>query len=173
MVDELGRGTLHLVLGPVGSGKSTYATRLADELGAVRFDLDGWMARLYGDDERPIDRVPWYLERVQRVLGQIQEVATHIAAAGTDVVLELGLIRRQDRRCFYAWVDASAWDLTVHLLDAPREVRRERVRYRNAARGPTFSMPVPDEVFELASDLWEAPDELERSDRRIVDVQTG
>ena len=158
------------MLGAVGSGKSTYATTLATDLGAVRFDLDGWMATLYGDDERPIDRVPWYLERVQRVLAQIQQVTEHIAAAGTDVVLELGLVRQHDRQSFYAWVDAGAWDLTVHLLDAPRDVRRERVRRRNTVRGPTFSMPVPDEVFELASDLWEAPDELERAERRVLDV---
>lgn len=42
----------------------------------------------------------------------------------------------------------------------PSASRREddlRVE-RNRARGPTFSMVVPPDVFELASDLWEPPE---------------
>jgi hypothetical protein len=58
-------------------------------------------------------------------------------------------------------------DLAVHVLDAPREVRRFRVQRRNAERGPTFSMVVPDPVFEMASDMWEPPDEVEQSEFSI------
>jgi hypothetical protein len=32
---------------------------------------------------------------------------------------------------------------------------------RNVEQGETFSMVVPPEFFELASDLWEPPDEAE------------
>jgi predicted kinase len=41
---------LHLIVGPVGSGKSTYALRLADAHVAARFNLDEWMARLFRPD---------------------------------------------------------------------------------------------------------------------------
>jgi hypothetical protein len=47
------------------------------------------------------------------------------------------------------------------VLDAPIDVRRERVRRRNTEKGATFSMVVPDHVFEMASNLWEVPDEIE------------
>ncbi|MBL8973074.1 MAG: hypothetical protein JNK56_20990, partial [Myxococcales bacterium] len=60
--------------------------------------------------------------------------------------------------------------LTVHLLDAPRELRRERVLRRNEARGETFAQVVPLEFFELASDLWQPPDDDERRDRDIREV---
>lgn len=91
-------------------------------------------------------------------------------AAGTDAVLELGLLRRSEREAFYASLRDAGVGLTVHLLDAPRDVRRERVLLRNQRRGVTFSMDVPLDVFELASDLWEPiePDEQAALDLRVV-----
>lgn len=62
----------------------------------------------------------------------------------------------------------AGYDLAVYLLDAPRDVRRDRVRQRNREKGPTFSMDVPDAFFELASDHWEPMDQTECE---IYDVQ--
>ncbi|MFT4627796.1 MAG: putative kinase/ribosomal protein S18 acetylase RimI-like enzyme [Myxococcota bacterium] len=159
---------LHLIIGPVGSGKSTFARGLARDQRAVRLTLDAWMTRLYGDDPRPPDRIAWYLVRVDRCLAQIWEVARSVAERGTPVVLELGLIRRADRAAFYERVDAAGLSLAVVLVDAPREVRRERVARRNLERGETFSVDVPPAFFELASDAWEPPDDAEVRERRIV-----
>jgi hypothetical protein len=60
--------------------------------------------------------------------------------------------------------------MRLSVLDAPRDVRRERVNARNLERGATFTMIVPPAVFELASDLWEplAGDELEGRNVRFV-----
>lgn len=162
---------LHLLLGPVGAGKSTHARTLAAQQRAIRLVLDDWMARLYGDDLRPqVGRVAWYLERRDRCLAQIWEVADNLVALGTRVVLEIGLIRRDERAAFYRRVDDVGHPLTVHLLDAPREVRRARVLRRNEERGETFAQVVPLEFFELASDMWEPPDEDERRERDIREV---
>ncbi|MCA9555314.1 MAG: ATP-binding protein [Myxococcales bacterium] len=162
---------LSLVIGPVGAGKSTFVTHLRQRRGAVDMNLDAWMATLYGADERPAEgRVAWYLERRDRCLRQIWDTAVRALNAGTEVVLEVGLIRRDERARFYQQVDATAHPLTVFLLDAPREERRARVARRNAARGETFAMEVPMEVFELASDLWEPPEQDERQAREIVEV---
>lgn len=155
---------IHLVLGPVGAGKSTYAQALKTSEPAAFFDLDEWMAQLFGDDPRPdSNRMEWYLERRDRVLKLIWQTALQVLEAGGDVILELGLIRRRDRDAFFGQVSLHEFPVTMHLLDAPRELRRARVVARNAEKGPTFSMTVPLEVFEMASDMWEplAPDELE------------
>jgi predicted kinase len=159
---------VHLVIGPVGAGKSTLAAQLSRQQGAVRFTLDAWMARLYGADPRPPDGVPaWYRERATRCLGQIWEVARTVLDASVPVVLEIGLLQRHERAAFYARLDREARPLTVWVVDAPRDVRRARVERRNEERGETFSMFVPLEVFELASDLWEPPDALEREERAL------
>lgn len=163
---------VHLVIGPVGSGKSTFASGLSRERSALRLTLDEWMVVLFRPDrpEDPNARFEWYVSRVARCVEQIWRVTDRALEAGTDVVLEIGLVRRQDREAFYSRVDAAARDLTVYVVDAPRQVRRGRVRRRNQEQGETFDMVVPDEIFELASDMWDPPDEDERDLREIRDI---
>lgn len=159
---------LHLIIGPVGAGKSTLGRHLAATHGGVRLTLDDWMARLYGDDPRPAtDRLAWYAARTARCLALIWELTEALARAQTPVILEIGLVRRAERARFYAQVDAAGLPLTVHLVDAPRAVRRARVAQRNAERGPGFHVVVPPAFFELASDAWEPPDIAELRERAI------
>lgn len=156
--------TVHLIEGPVGAGKSTYATALASQANSVHIALDAWFAALFSPD-RPAEHVmPWYIQRKERLLQLIWAHAQNLLDAGTDVVLELGLIQRSSRIPFCHEVCATGHTLRIHVLDAPLEVRRERVRRRNIEKGPTYSMVVPDPVFELASQLWEPPDDLECSE---------
>lgn len=159
--------TIHLIEGPVGAGKSTFAYRLSRERGAPRLVLDDWMARLFRPDRPDEGLWPWYQARKDRCIDQIWDVTEELLDLDSDVVLELGLVQRAAREAFYARVDAAGRELRVLVLDAPREVRRERVRRRNTARGETFAMEVSDEVFEQASDAWEAPDETECAERGI------
>jgi predicted kinase len=164
--------TIHLIEGPVGTGKSTFSASLAQRQPAVHLALDEWFVALFSKDRPQTDFVPWYLERKDRCSEVIWNAAQRIVAAGTDVVLELGLIQRQSREAFYKRSEASGLNLSVYVLDAPREVRRERVRRRNGEKGHTFSMVVPDHVFNIASDMWEPPDEDEIRTRAIRCIST-
>ena len=162
---------IHLIIGPVGAGKSTYASGLAAEHQAIRLTLDEWMTVLFGDDPRPAEgRLDWYVERTERCIEQIWRTTQQLVAVGTTVILEIGLIRREARQRFYGKLDAAAMEHVVHVVDADRDVRRERVLHRNRERGATFSMEVPLDFFELASDMWEPPDGAERADREHRDV---
>lgn len=163
---------IHLVVGPVGAGKSTYAQALAREHRAVRLTLDEWMAVLFRADRPDSGVLDWYRERTDRCIEQIWRVARSALAAGHDVVLEIGLIQRRDRARFLRRVDDAGDPLTVHVLDAPRDLRRERVEQRNRDQGATFAMVVPPDIFELASDLWEPLSDDERTGRDVRDVDT-
>lgn len=159
---------LHLIVGPVGAGKSTFARQLCREHSSVRLSLDEWMAQLFGPDERPaVGRLEWYRARTERCLEQIWSLTRQLMGVSTSVVLEIGLIQRHEREAFYRRVEEAGFGLTVYVLDAPREVRRERVQRRNQERGETFSMEVPPQFFELASDLWEPPGDDECLDREV------
>ncbi|MEZ4446306.1 MAG: ATP-binding protein [Polyangiaceae bacterium] len=165
-------GRIHLLIGPVGAGKSTHAQRLARELPALHLDLDAWMVDLFRPDRPEEGIVPWYVERAARAVGRIWEVARAAARVGTHVVLEIGLLKQKEREHFYARVADSGLELRITVVDADRSLRRERVAARNLAKGDTFSMVVPPEVFELASDLWEPPDATERAAHTIVELRT-
>lgn len=164
---------VHLVEGPVGAGKSTFAAVLAPRINGVHIALDEWFARLFSPDRPERNVVPWYLDRKDRLLELIWDHSRRILSSGNDVILELGLIQREPRLAFCHRIRAAGYDLVLHVLDEARDVRRQRVRLRNTDKGPTFSMVVPDHVFEVASDMWEAPDEVEQSEIAVEFVSAA
>jgi len=87
--------------------------------------------------------------------------------SGIDAILELGLVQAADRQAFYRRVDGTDYPLQVYFLDTPLEVRRQRVRDRNAQKGDTYKMEVSDEIFEVANGFWQEPDEAESKERNI------
>lgn len=157
-------GTVHLISGLQGAGKSTYARRLADETGAVRFSIDEWMHQLYGPDlPQPLD-VTWIMERVRRCEQRIWATASEVATAGGDVVLDLGFMTVASRTEFADLARASALPVQLHIVDAPRDLRRERVLARNAARGETFAFEVTPGMFDFMESRFERPTASERSE---------
>ncbi len=166
------RSRVHLVLGPVGAGKSTFALRLAQEHAALRLTLDQWMVQLFSPDRPEAGALEWYVERAARCVERIWSVVQAVTELGQDVVLEIGLLQRHERERFYQRVQDAGLELTLHVLDAARHVRRARVHERNQTQGATFSMVVPPAIFELASDLWEPPDESECLGREVVLLRT-
>lgn len=152
---------IHFIEGPVGAGKSTYARAVAAKGGFAHIALDEWFVRLFSPDRPQENFVRWYTERKDRLLTLILDHAGLILATGNDVALELGLIQRAPRQAMFRQLRQEGVHFTVHVLDAPLDIRRERVQRRNVERGVTFSMVVPDHIFEAASAMWEPPDELE------------
>jgi predicted kinase len=164
---------IHLIEGPVGAGKSTYAVALGHDLSAPHLDLDEWMVNLFRTDRPETGFMAWYLERKRRCIEQIWRVAAEIVGSGTDAVLELGLVGRRERAGFYERVDDADFELVVYVLETPEALRRQRVRERNRQKGGTFKMEVSDEIFEIANHAWEAPDASECRARSIQFVEAG
>lgn len=163
---------IYLIEGPVGAGKSTFSTSLASRIGGVHIALDEWFTRLFSPDRPSTDVVPWYIERKARLLDHIWNHAQDLLACGMAPILELGLVQRQSREDLYKRALEAGVDLKVYLLLASREVRRERVMRRNVEMGPTFSMVVPAPFFEMASDMWEEPDDFEIAENGIEAIST-
>ncbi len=162
-----------LVEGPVGAGKSTFSKALSNRTKAVHIALDEWFAKLFSPDRPEADIIPWYIARKERLLELIWAHSKAVMATDSDVILELGLIQQQQRIEFCRRVINEAYDLHMYELDAPKEERRARVQYRNLHQGPTFSMIVPDQIFEIASTMWEPSDEFEREEFEIEYVSTS
>jgi len=163
---------IHLIEGPVGSGKSTLASKLCSEHKVPRLILDQWMATLFSPDRPSSEFVEWYIERKDRCIDQIWSVACDIVETGSDVILELGLIQQSIRDRFYDQVDLAGYEMKIYVVDAPKEVRKGRVQQRNDMKGETFSMEVPDQIFEMANSMWESIDESECRNYEVEFIST-
>ena len=131
--------TVHLIYGPTAAGKSTYAKALATEHHAVRFAIDDWMHSLYGQDKAESIKMEWVMSRVARCQSRIWATCLEILATGTDVVLELGLLREQDRNRMRSMVEEVGHKVSFSFVDADLQVRKQRVLQRNMEKGDTFS----------------------------------
>ncbi len=157
--------TLHIIEGPVGAGKTTYANHLGRQLGVPPLILDSWMVNLFQADRPETDLWPWYAERKARCYAQILELACTALDHGSDAIVELGLIKITDRSKLYSDLENENRTFLVHVLEVSREERKQRVQKRNIEQGDTFAMHVSEEVFNLASDMWEPICATERNGR--------
>ncbi|MEL6772349.1 MAG: ATP-binding protein [Bacteroidota bacterium] len=154
-------GTVHIVFGPQGAGKTTYSRRLAAELHAVHFSIDEWMHRLYGPDlPKPLN-FAWIMERVGRCEKLIWATASEFAQTGGSVVLDLGFMKVASRTEFSELARSCALPSQLHFVDAPHAVRKARVLARNVERGETFSFEVTPGMFDFMEREFQRPIDAE------------
>ena len=155
---------LHLICGSTGAGKTTYALRLTEETGGVRFSIDEWMTTLFWKDSPQPVEFAWAIERVIRCETQIFAVARQLAERSTDAILDLGFTTSEQRDRIAAMADRAGLPVTLHFIDIDAEERWRRVQSRNAARGETYAMQVDRRMFDFREALWEPPtaDEMAR-----------
>ena len=156
-------GTVYIVFGPQGAGKTTYSIRLADETRAVHFSIDDWMNQLFGPDlPKPLN-FGWIMERVRRCESRIWATASEIARAGGNVVLDLGFMKTDSRTQFRNQAEELDLPCQLHFIDAPHDVRRSRVLARNSEKGETFTFEVTPGMFDFMEKEFERPTDDELS----------
>jgi predicted kinase len=154
--------TAHLVCGPTGAGKTTYAVALAARAGAVRFSIDEWMAKLFAADRPEPMNAQWALERVARCESQIWTVTARVLAAGTHVVLDLHFSQADHRDQWRTNVAGTIAESKLHYLDVSREIRLARVLERDRLRVASAGFEVTGATFDRVEAQFEPPtdDEL-------------
>ena len=154
---------VHLICGPVGAGKTTFAAKLSDEMGGVLFSIDEWMTTLFTPDLQGNIEYDWAMERIGRMESLIWSHVRQLMKRDVDAVLDLGLLQHDHRRKFYDLAAQDAFGICLHFVDADREVRWQRVLGRNAEKGDTYTMDVDRGMFDFCENLFEKPsgDELE------------
>ena len=140
-----------------GAGKTSYARKLADERGALRFSIDEWMMPLFGPDQPQPIRFDWMMERVNRCEAMIFTMTQQSVARGLPVVLDLGFTKKAHRDKFRSLCADAGLGVAVHFVDALRETRWRRVEQRNRDQGATFAMMVDRQMFDFMETMWEPP----------------
>ena len=152
---------LILVVGPTGAGKTTYALVLSEQVKAVRFSIDPWMQTLFADDMTSID-FAWMMERVERCYAQIWEVSEQILKTNGNVVLDLGFTTKEQRKVFSDRGAELKINTEIHYLNAPPDIRKQRVKKRNQEKDPAvYAFEVTDGMFNFMEPRFEVPDEDE------------
>ena len=172
-VDAPAGACIHLVFGPQGAGKSTYARALAGRERAVRLAIDDWMSDLFTPDVTGLPDPGWMFERVARCERRLRATAADVLAAGTAVVLDIGGMRRSERDELARWARGTGCPARRHWLDAPHALREARVAARNAGRGPTFSFEVTPAMFAYMEHRFEPPAPEELAGAVVVDTAGG
>lgn len=141
--------TAHLIHGYIGAGKTTFARRLEQELPAIRFSHDEWMANLFGDDP-PIDQFPEFRQRVSKL---IDTYWTRCVNLGLDVVLDLGFWSRRQRDEARAIAMGLGARTRLYLLECSEDEAWRRVDKRNAHLDG--SLLIVRNIFEMLKSRFE------------------
>lgn len=156
---------IHLIAGNTGSGKTTYAQSLKEETQALIFSIDKWNKTLFLADKREDDGLEWFLERIERAESMILDLVFQLENVGRDSILDLGLSKFEHREKFRKFADKNGFEIKLHYLDVPKEIRWDRVMKRNTEKGETFEFEVSEDNFNFMESWFEKPiaQELEKS----------
>lgn len=158
-------GTVHLLAGLNGAGKTTHARRLEREAPAVRFSLDEWMLRLHGlryDDPR-------YPKLAAATRDLIWDTARQVLSSAVDVVLDWNLWSRALRAEWAGRARAAGHGVVLHHVTATVATAIERAERRASAVEP-WSHVLDEEAVRHLAGLFEVPTEAEGLEISRVDL---
>jgi predicted kinase len=115
---------LILTCGLPGAGKTTLATRLAAERGAVRLTKDEWLWAL--------GSTPWDEQTGTRIERELWRLAQELLRLGVSVVLDFGLWAQVERDEMRTVARDLGVGVELHYLDAPNDELWRRIDARNA-----------------------------------------
>ncbi|WP_372645186.1 AAA family ATPase, partial [Ancylomarina sp.] len=111
------------------------------------------------------DGLEWYLERIERAESMIIDLVLQLESVGRDSILDLGLSKFEHREKFRKFADKNGFEIKLHFLDIPKEIRWDRLMQRNQEKGETFEFEVSEDNFNFMENWFEKPEgkELEKS----------
>ncbi len=148
---------IHLIVGNTGSGKTTYAITLKNEVGGVIFSIDKWNNILFMPDRKDTDGLQWFLERIKRSESIIMTLIEQLEKIGVDSILDLGLSKFEHRDKFRKFAKNNSFKIKIHFLDVSKETRLSRIFQRNKSKGETFEFEVTQDNFDFMEYWFEKP----------------
>ena len=119
-------GTLHLLCGLPGTGKSTYAKKLEGNTKGVVLNHDVWLVGIFGPN------APDDFERNHATIWRLLwELAERLLTLGVDVILDFGLWYRFEREDFRKRALSLGAQCKLHFVTCSPTVQERRIQARN------------------------------------------
>lgn len=155
------RGTVYMLCGLPGSGKTTLAKQLEKEKHALRFCPDEWIWSLIPEASRVREQ-----DKLRAPIEKIQlELALTLTQRGLCVVLENGFWGRKEREEYMKKIKTSGARVEFHYLDSSHDKIWNRLKKRNKNL-PFGTYEISLENLKKWEELFEkpTPDETEDYD---------
>lgn len=143
---------LILTCGLPGAGKTTRATQLASERGAVRLTKDEWLWAL--------GSTPWDRPTGEKIEKELWRLAQEILNLGLSVVLDFGLWARVERDEMRTVARGLGVGVELHYLEASIDELWRRIEVRNSA-SPWDNEPIGRSDLDEWRAIFQAPDASE------------
>ena len=150
--------TLYCICGKIAAGKSTLARQLATEHAAVLICEDEWLVRL----EAEIASFDDFRRHARRLRAAIGPHVVQLLRLGVSVVLDAPANTPNDRAWIRSLFEAAGAAHELHVIAAPDELCKARLRRRNETRpdGLYFGH-VAEDLFDPVTSLLVPPAETE------------
>lgn len=134
---------VHVIIGFIGSGKTTFAKKLEKETGALRFTKDEWVIAIFGHDPT-IDGFDTYDNRISKLA---VDVALYCLKAGNDVIIDEGFWVRSQRDEIRKKIEKVGGKVQFYYVKNTHETMKQRVSKRN-------QKPTPD-AFVISQEMYD------------------
>lgn len=145
--------TLHFFCGKAGAGKTTVATRIAQQQRLLLLSEDIWLLELFGDQMKTFDDYVRVSKKLKAVVGPF---AVQLLRSGQSVVLDFQANTRPGRAWFRSVFEQASAHHVLHFVDTPDPLCLERIARRNVER-PPGSHHLTEADFVHVSSFFLAP----------------
>ena len=110
------------------------------------------------------------MERVERCQHLTWDIGEQVLTKKGNVVLDLGFTTKAQREKVINKAKVPGASADVHYLNAPINIRKQRVTKRNSEKGQSvYSFEVTDQMFEFMEPRFASPSEDEMINGKTIE----